>query len=344
MPLPSRWRELQDWADALDEGVEEKNRVAPGALMDLCKKGETVRQGFARRLIETPGVVATSENELGSSLVVSHRMVDVPNSVYLALKKLRDTWETPNGDLITEAVDLWRHARELACGFWYQWDPPPPLEWMKRRKKWKKFVREILKHNRRGLDTELQVWNECANQENPVKEFSEWRDIKDLFKINTVPRWISDYLISDAAAWTAEGDGIVWVDHRAFGEKLSEYTALRYFGAGTKASIDILSASGPIIASIAAHSDGKNLQHYSRNLIISPPPSGQRWEQMLGRTHREGQRADEVTCEVYLQTDESIASFRKAYADARYLEETLGNRQKLLYCDFDAEICKRLLQ
>ncbi len=103
-----------------------------------------------------------------------------------------------------------------------------------------------------------------------------------------------------------------------------------------KASADIADASGPIIASIASHGTGKNLQHqWSDNLVTAVPASGLTWEQMLGRTHRQGQKADEVTCHLYLHTDGVIDSWHRALGDAAYLQDTLGTPQKLLNADRD---------
>jgi hypothetical protein len=105
----------------------------------------------------------------------------------------------------------------------------------------------------------------------------------------------------------------------------------RYFGAGDEG---ILMTTEPAICvSIDAHSTGKNLERYSRNLITSPPTNGETWQQLLGRTHREGQLADTVTVEVMLHCEELEACFEKARADARYLEDTFGNRQKLNFAD-----------
>jgi hypothetical protein len=75
------------------------------------------------------------------------------------------------------------------------------------------------------------------------------------------------------------------------------------------------------------------LQRWSRNLVVAPPTSGKAWEQLLGRTHREGQQADEVSFEVFLPIQELKDCFERARADAKYLEETYGNRQKLNYAD-----------
>jgi hypothetical protein len=237
-----------------------------------------------------------------------------------------------------EAIELWRHVRELALGFWYRWDPPAPKEWMQARRAWKSYVAETLKTNRRNLDTELQVWNECKAR--PNKEWQEWKAIKDSFKPNSVAEWISDFALIDATNWLKEAEGICWVEHRAFGEALAKMSGCPYFGAGDDS---ILECREPgIIASIHAHSEGKNLQRYWSNLVVAPSASGKRWEQMLGRTHRHGQQADEVICELYVHEPELLASFGKALGDAKFFEDTFGNRQKLNYADGVDIICRMI--
>lgn len=335
-PLPRHWRELQDWADALDDGVDFDSRLAPGVLGSslFCEPGESARDGFRRRLVQSPGVIATSDEELGTSLRIRELIAKPPIEVEAALARLRNTWETPNGDPIVEAVDLWRHARELALGFWYRWDPPPPKDWLAARKAWKRFVRDTITRSRK-LDSELQVWNQCqVENELAPQVWQDWHEIKDSFEPNPIADWISDFALDAVTNWVDQvGEALIWVEHIAFGEALSKATTLPYFGAGSQAAVDLLDARGPLILSIAAHSEGKNLQRYSKNLVTSPPSSGKRWEQLLGRTHRPGQLADEVEVDIFLFAEEQKESLKKAMSEAVYIQETIGARQKLLYAD-----------
>lgn len=331
-PLPLRWNELQDWGDAIDADVPEEKRMAPGALKRFCLPGDNIRQGFMRRFTETPGVVGVKTSNVKASLYLHEKKVKSSGVVHSSLFKMQTDWETPYGDMITEAVDLARKLTELSTGFFYRWDPEPPEEWLRARKEWKHYVRETLRYNKRKLDTELQVWNEQENADQPLGIWSEWKKIRKTFEINTVPVWVDDYMVKDAAQWLEKNDGIVWTSHVAFAKKLAEYSGKPYFGAGKQASIEILDARGPIIASVNAHSEGKNLQHqWAKNLIICPAPSGQVNEQLMGRTHRRHQREDEVTFEWYMHTDIFRSNWRTALIDARYLEDSTGVRQKLLY-------------
>ena len=111
----------------------------------------------------------------------------------------------------------------------------------------------------------------------------------------------------------------------AFGEALGKQTGLKFYGAGTHLEQE----SGPVIASISAHSEGRNLQKWHQNLVISCPPSGATWEQLIGRTHRDGQLAQKVTFDILLACDEQEKGFKQAILDARYIEDMTGQPQKL---------------
>lgn len=335
-PLPEKWSELNEWADALDEKVPDQQRVGPGALRRFCLPEENARQGFRRRLTETPGVVATQENLLGTSLrVLPFEGLAMPRNVERLAQQMRTTWATPNGDIITEAVELWRHMRELSLGFYYKWSPAPPKEWLEARSEWKKYVRETL--GKRRLDTELQVWNECERAEElPVDHpWHLWKALKDAFQLRTVAEWVDDFAVQACCRWlaarTEDEPGICWVEHRAFGAAVAAASGKPYFEAGDNGILGCKELA--IIASQQSHSEGKNLEHYCRALVTSPMASGKSWEQQIGRLHREGQKADEVVFEVLLHAPELMACFGQAVSDARYLQDTFGNRQKLCYCD-----------
>ena len=120
-PLPHRWADLEDWADALDEGVDPDQRPDPGALELFCKAGDTPRQGFRRRLLETKGVVATESPSSQASITISELPVSPPLVVREAFEKMRSEWLTPGGDIIMTALELAAHLMELACGFYYRW-------------------------------------------------------------------------------------------------------------------------------------------------------------------------------------------------------------------------------
>ena len=338
-PLPLDWRTLREWADCLDADVPDEMRMHPGALMKWADEEDltAARDGFRRRLVETPAVVASHADELGTSLVI--RPANAPRlspKTWQMIDDLRRTWKTPNGDDIAEAVDLWRHIRELALGFWLRWDPVAPQDWLEARSEWKQNVRAAIKQpSLHPVDTELQWWNQCAAAGGNLPSthpWHAWRAIKDSFKINSVAEWVDDGALLACQEWMERSEGgIVWTSHRAFGPRLAELSGRTYHGAGDSSILHTTDQT--IIASAAAHGQGKDLQRWSSNLVTAPSASGKAWEQVLGRTHRPGQEADTVTCDVFVHVPELVDAFVKAQAAARYIEETTGNSQKLCYAD-----------
>lgn len=161
-PIPMRYTDLCDWASALDERVQEGQRMEAGALTVLCREEETVADGFRRRLVETPGFVFGDSTHVTSTLTLRKLDWPAPPLAKPMLERLRDSWEDPNGDPVMEAIVLWQKARQLALGFWLRWVPPAPRDWLDSRRAWAGFVRDTLGNNQRGLDTPLQVYRECA--------------------------------------------------------------------------------------------------------------------------------------------------------------------------------------
>jgi len=287
------------------------------------------------------GVIATTEAHTGSSLSITPVEPDMNADVDDAFVKLRTLWELPDGQPLADGLSMWRHARELALGFFYKWSPPAPPEWMARRKAWCSACRQILGTNRRNLDSELQVSKAVADGLYPEKTdiYKAWVEIRDTFEPNTIPVWLDDSAIKACIQWAKQGPGIIWTEHDAFARKLALDSGLPYFGKqGKDAKGRMIEDAYPeeiVIASIASNGEGRNLQAWSRSLVTSPPPSGSTWEQVLGRCHREGQKADEVSYEYLVTCREHHVAIQQALADARYIEHSTGQAQKINYADID---------
>jgi hypothetical protein len=253
-------------------------------------------------------------------------------------------WTTPDGWAFSEALELRRHIRSLSLGFHGIWRPRPPDAWLEARRKWASFVRETLSSSR-TLDTELQVANAVdagnrlsrGTQALGESALAGWRDIRDTFKIHPEPVWHDDTALEVCCRWMQAERGIVWVEHVAFAERLSTMSGCDYYGAeGLNArgeSITGVKAGKAIIASVAANGTGRNLQAFSTNLITSCPSGASTIEQLIGRTHREGQEADTVTVDVLLGCKEHHEAFFRAVDGAKAAEALLGHSQKLLLAD-----------
>jgi len=353
--LPRKHTECRDWADAIDEKVSPTGRLMPGALLQMCTDEEIQRIGkdtrkstaievtrtaYARRLMSAPGMVGTEEMFDGAmSLRITGHEFEPGPVVVEAFKRLRDAWELPDGHPIESPAELWRHARELIQGLFYKWDPPPPREWLMIRKIWSATVRQILRDFR---DLESPLMAVRAVDDGRIKwakeALEDWRAIKDTYTPNTVATWIDDACLKWVEGWASKNVGIIWCWETKFAERLSERTGLPYYGRkGLCGKRMIEDERGTCIASIKANYKGRNLQHYSRNLIVSIPPGGEMHEQLLGRTHRDYQEADEVSADLLLGCYEQWHVFRQARRDAEYVERTMTQAQKLNFADIEVQ-------
>jgi hypothetical protein len=69
---------------------------------------------------------------------------------------------------------------------------------------------------------------------------------------------------------------------------------------------------------------------FNSNLISAPPTSGVEWEQLLGRTHRQGQLSDRVTADVWQHTKVFRDSVDKGSDLAVFIQSQFGTEQKLV--------------
>lgn len=162
-PFPNEWADVEQWSYALDEGIREDTRLAPGALSTFLTADEAaqglhgLRCGIRRRILETPGVVATTESGVDVSLVLQVRDIEVPEVVREAMRKIREDYALPTGETFDAGITAWNHARECATGFVYHYDPPPPEEWKLAKTNWQNFVRDAIDHPPLSA-----IWTRCA--------------------------------------------------------------------------------------------------------------------------------------------------------------------------------------
>lgn len=348
-PVPQDWGTAEEWGNAIDEKPRIAFRTNPGVLVEFSGGADdlaSVREGFQRRVTETPGVVSTYDKLTSCSLTISRKHLEPDQATIEAYDKLRDHWDTPDGVKLISGLDVSRHARCLSLGFYYRWIKPAPLEWLEARKEWAKFVRHTLSYNRSGLDTELQVALACAKGKLDQDEYYAWKAIKDQFKPETEAVWISTNALKACAEWLKEAPGICWTEHTAFAHMLSDWTGVPYCGAEgkDKNGIPIEHHAGKsVIASIKSSGEGRDLQFgWYRNLVTSSPSQGDIWEQLLARTHRDGQPEDEVTCDILSGCYEHESAIRQARLDAEYIAGTTKQDQRLGYCDWIWNIEQKL--
>lgn len=368
-PVPLEEGELQEWAEAIDESTN-FTRPHPGPMLKFAAEEDrvpgddvaTARRAFRRRLLETPGVVSTAGEQVANCSIYIKGIVYKPNAITEEnFKILRGNgtkefpgWITPDGWPLSMASEVWSIARQLALGFHGVWDPRPPADWLNARKDWAVFVRNFLSRSR-TFDTEGQVQTICSKggffddrkrwHEVPTDAYRAWEAVRDTFRINPKDVWHDTTALEECEKWMKQGPGIVWVKHVFFGEELERRTGAPYFRQGgldrKGMNLEALSnqvkakqaKAGPIIASIDACQAGFNLQPWNRNLITCPPSSAKAIEQLIGRTHREHQYADQVDVDILIGCIENFESWEKCKARAQMAVDTLGDSQKILIAD-----------
>jgi hypothetical protein len=350
-PLPLKPNIAEEWGGAIDPVKRNEEPAAPGALMKLCGRGESIRAGYKRRLTETLGVVTTESSATNAKLKFIERSPGpLPAELTEHLAKLRNEWVYPDGDIINEAFDRYRCGLELAAGFWYKRIFPrnEPLdlreEWFEKRTEWNSAVRSQLKDREPFMDSPalcqqaaMRAWGDIPRDGGPEwrhPAWPAWRDIADQVKPAQETVRVNDYLARDAATWAHEHRGIVWYQSTAFGLWVAELGQLPLHAGGPKAAERIAQEQGDrsIVASIGSHGTGRNgLQKlFCEQYITQPPSTGDEWEQLLGRLARLGQQAKIITTWVCRHTPEIATSVEQAVSRARYAEETFGSRQKML--------------
>jgi hypothetical protein len=336
-PLPCEYQTLEQWSLAIDRKIKPELRLQPGAIHRLSPSLpptlDNVRGAVRDRILDTAGIVASREVDCGIPLILQHRPIVVPPEVRTAMATLLNTGILPSGEVSPGGIVEWGQRNQIGHGFAYYYDPPPPAAWRNAKSAWYSFVKTIVDQGK--LDTPFQVWLAVeAGKFGNVPEFHNWNAIKDTFKTNSKPKWISDFLVRDAEKWALETGGIVWVPHStAHTDEPDDdaiggmFKAIPYFGGGDER---IKSYRGPCAASIRSHGTGKNLTQWDTALLMGFPSGGKTLEQLLARHHREGQTSEVVTFHFYAHALENLNAIEACLEDAKFVSQTSDMDQRIL--------------
>jgi len=349
-PLPLSSSTRDQWASVLDSGGEPdwlavrsmaKTLDRMEALEgDMAQARRVCREAFRDHLRSTLGVVATDEVSVDVPLLLSTHRIPMAEAVREALQVLADTWTLPDGTEIVDGSSYHRAARSLALGFFYRWDwgpAGPDLEWLDARRTWAAVVRRVLQyHSRPGRDTPALV--ERAAREgtagrDTLRAWAAWEEARPRWPKGppVVAVWVSEEPLAWVSRWVRRvgAPALVWYHSRAVGEALRRM-GLEVLGAGDappEAPARTLALSIPVFH------PGHNLQAWTRNLVIEPPSSGATWDQLLGRTHRQGQ-TETVRASVLGGAWALHAPVTEAIARAEYIQETTGVSQRMAYAQW----------
>ena len=372
-PVPRNSIDLNNWATCLDVDGQPGplDWTSFGVALPERGKQEAARIWFRDRLATAPGIHTSTQTSVDCSLtIIPIKSVKIPSDLKELIRIAEVEGIDYDGVPFPDQISRWRALKELATGFIYRWawpmgcpycgclvgskawkghcvagadhkdpDRVPDEPWLKARSAWASAVRrELETRSAHGYDSESLVRFAAITGTAPhlkrVWEAWETESVKPDPPIETV--WIDYYLIEDAVKRCrySKDPIILWYESKAVGSALAR-AGLTVYGAGNNPPVGV--EAHTCAMSIAAQGTGLNLQRWSKNLVIEPPSGGATWEQMLGRTHRSGQDQDDVEVYVYSHARPFKEAFRSARLDARYIEDSTGNIQRLNIASGDFE-------
>lgn len=164
---------------------------------------------------------------------------------------------------------------------------------------------------------------------------------------STVVR-VCPYKIDDGLLWGAtHGAGIMWCHSREIASWLYEALLeadLNPLFCPAGADDAIMEVGDPnrggkgdrlVVASISAHYQSKNLQAFTSQYFMQWPRNSKIAEQVLGRTHRNGQTADSLSVHTNNTTVFDHINFAACLNDAIYTQQSTSLRQKIVYAVHD---------
>ena len=353
-PWPNDWTEGEDWAYALAQDVDECDRLQPGALLQLGDAEgetplETARKRFAQRLTRTRGVVSAVNDLPPCGLIIKVTELEPSLQMKQWLRDLKTKHELPNGTPCESGLELHAKERQCGAGFWYQYVEQPPADWLDAKRLWAWFCTATLERSQK-LFSPMDVANAVdagrlidsmlhpLTRERVDNILGTWRRLRGTFTPQTEAVWHDYSTVDYAAKWLAEEQGLCWVSHVEFGQKLSERTGVPYFRElAMCGQVYLEDHSGPAIVSVHSCNEGLNLQHKWHSNLVVTPPTGEVFEQLLSRTHRRGQKQDDVTCEVLLRVEADKSAWHRALADAKCVTHSMMQRKRLTVATFVEE-------
>jgi hypothetical protein len=361
-PLPCNWKALDTLGKAVNTGddcfsltAEDWRFVQPlvarfGSGVDLLTIGNPehrraeVRRALHERIKTAPGVVLTSESSVNVPLVVTEvTSLQTPPEIASALAECQATWKLPGGEEILSALELASRCKEIALGFHYFWEwgaRGPDWSWLEARAEYRKALRLIIAKNKARLDTpgliekalesgRLDDNNLRALQAHWYAEAKRYLRETGQAEPPVKTRWLSHYLVQDVAERlqylrSTGARAVVWYSHTAVAEKLAEIPGLVVIPPGKE-----VLAFDFVACSVDSHGTGHNLQRWPNSIILCPPSGGAMWEQVLGRSHRQGQ-SQAVNVLLYSHTPHLKHSLEVAGGRSNFIQDVFGQRQKFL--------------
>ena len=363
--VPIQESMLEAWGKVIDAGADPSDldlAAVAGFVRGMLGAGVSVssdsaRDAYRKRLHATPGIVVSTNPSVDSSLIMFQRSLAVPEQVQAILTKVSTTWTSPTGEEEFDSpLQLHRYLSLISAGFYYRWKwgpDGPNKPWIEARRDYNREVRNIVVCGEKNLDSPKLVALAIARRDPRIPPamyhaFVKWHAFKDTPEPPRETVWVDPFFVYDVARWiesrkAKNQPAIVWYKFRALAAAVHTVTQIKVFGEGSKPPEGESSVGKGVLGlfSMSVHGTGKNFQYaYSDQLLTYNPPSNTTVEQLLSRTHRAGQPADEVHCTYYAHTE----AFAKGMADARqkaeWYKSTQGTEQRLTMATWAVEAAK----
>ncbi len=343
-----------EWSAALDETKDGTTSLQGGALFDMVHPDDhaaaagELNPRAAARLPSPPGRDTGRHRDAGgrSRRLALDRGADRegPHDLEVAAE-LKRTWARPDGVELIDAMDILAAPEDHRVRLLLPMEPATPAVLARRASQLGGRGAGDLEGEptraRLGTMVRRAVEEKQYDKDRPrAREVLEqWLKVKDQYdpEANKEAIWLSDAVLVACAKWAKENNrSSGWASSSSVSGSPAMTGLPYYANQGRSADGHIIEdhpPGTPVIASIASNGEGRNLQAWSSNLFATWPSSGATCEQALGRTHRDGQEANEVTAEIIASIPEVLLDFDRSVSDARYIGDTTGQEQKLSYAD-----------
>lgn len=350
-PLPRNSRDVIEF-DAVLKG--EANTFQYARFKPLLKLGDNPKHAFYTRLKSTQGVIITEQETVKASIIFHLWRLKVPSELKKSIDQCFYDGVIPalseldcNLDLdkLTASDHLWSNQDSIASrlltqmlsGLVYFWDwenNDVNYDWLNARRTWNSAVNFILDLNMEKFDSRFLIESQFYELPQDLIEdfepaFKQWQGLKHIPPPPTSLVWVSDYMIDSIKEWVHKQKKpfIIWVNLTGVGQRLEQELNIPYIRKGEPPR-----EAQSCILSIKSHGTGKNLQHYSNNLIIHPIANPATFEQLLARTHREGQMEDEVHFTLFTHSVFGSA-LHKSTKQAYIIQNSTKQQYRLCYAD-----------
>jgi len=269
---------------------------------------------FVARLRATPGVfsdgdgVGRYDGEVVVSVIRREPALVLP-----------DTWELPDGYLLTSPAQAAEVSRLMAWGAWLRVTPRPSEAYLAARRAWAHCVRGVIATGAADTAEQVQALRPEAYAAYVEAEDAEPRGAEEVvWEDHEATRWLVRELADSPT--TLRRGAIVWADRRALQEQAAYqlHCPLHRERGRDAAGVRIDETTAPlVVASIEACHAGFNCQAFSHSLVLEPPSDPEVWRQLIGRTARQGQRSPRVTVDIVVNCESSANALRTAIARAK---------------------------